>query len=116
MFDIERLDEIIATRRLYLDGDPDVTVQILLGRPQASPISSNDGFMLCPYQILGIGDQKVRCAGGVDAFQALQLAMEMIGSELYIKLNPRHDGKLRWEAGEANDLGFPSPSILRDQT
>jgi hypothetical protein len=114
MFNIEKLDEIIAIRRLYLEGKPELVIQVVLGKPQASPSPSIDGF-ICPYQILGIGDQKVRGAGGVDAFQALQLAMEMIGWELYIKLNPRHDGKLRWEAGEANDFGFPVPSVLRDK-
>jgi len=71
--------------------------------------------VLCPYQILGIGDERVRCAGGVDAVQALQLAMEMIGSELYFKLNRQHDGKLRWEAGKEGDLGFPVPPNLEQE-
>jgi len=115
MFSIEKIDEIIATRSLYLEGAPDIAIQVVLGKPQSVPGSPDDDLMLCPYQILGIGDQKVRCAGGVDAFQALQLAMEMIGSELYIKLNPRHDDQLRWDGGKGKDLGFPVPSVLRDE-
>jgi len=71
--------------------------------------------MLCPYQILGTGDEKVRYAGGVDAVQALQLAMEKIGAELYFKLDRQLGGKLRWEAGQQGDLGFPlPPGVERD--
>jgi hypothetical protein len=71
--------------------------------------------MLCPHQILGVGDERVRSATGVDAFQALQLAMEMIGSELYFSLNRKFDGKLRWEGGKAGDLGFPVPHGLESE-
>jgi len=109
MFESNEIKEVIAERHLYLDGQPGITIRVLLGKPQGTA-----GLMLCPYQIVGIRDEKVRCAGGVDAFQSLQLAMEMIGSELYFKLNRRHDGTLRWEAGEKGDLGFPVPASPKE--
>jgi hypothetical protein len=114
MFEIDKLSEVVAERQLFLEGQPGINVRVLLGKPQKASRPGGD-LTLCPYQILGIGDEKVRCAGGVDAFQALQLAMEMIGSELYFKLNRRYDGMLRWDAGEEGDLGFPVPANLKDE-
>jgi hypothetical protein len=107
MFDITEIEDVIAERRLYLEGQPDTDIRIRVGRPQKAPSPTADGFVLCPFQILGIGTEKVRCAGGVDAVQALQLVMEMIGAELHLKLNRQYSGKLRWEAGKQTDLGFP---------
>lgn len=115
MFDISEIKEIVAERRLYIAGRPDIIIRVLLGKPQEAPEASSGDFMLCPYQILGIGDEKVRVGGGVDAMQALQLAMEMIGAELYFKLNRQQDGKLRWDAGKGKDLGFPVPSGLEEK-
>lgn len=115
MFNIKEVGDVIAERRLCLEGQPNVLIRVLLGRPRVALGSSNESLVLCPYQILGIGDEGVRCAGGVDAVQALQLAMEMIGSELYFKLNRQHDGKLRWEAGKEGDLGFPVPRSLEQE-
>jgi hypothetical protein len=115
VFDIKEISQVIAERRLYLEDQPESSIRILLGKPQRVPSPSNKDFVLCPYQILGIGDEKVRSAGGVDEVQALQLAMEMIGSELYFKLNRRYNGKLRWEAGKQGDLGFPVPPGLEQE-
>jgi hypothetical protein len=106
-------EDIIAERHLYLEGEPGCTIRVLLGKPHTRLNASNNELTFCPYQILGIGDEKVRAAGGVDAIQALQLAMEMIGSELYFKLNRRHNNGLRWEGGKDGDLGFPVPSGLK---
>lgn len=111
MFEIKEISEVIAERRLSIVGQPDVVVRILLGKPHR-PDPSNNNYVLCPHQILGIGDQKVRSAAGVDDFQALQLAMEMIGSVLYFVLNRECGGALRWEAGRSGDLGFPVPPGL----
>jgi hypothetical protein len=113
MFNIKEKKNVIAERRLYLETEPGRSVRVLLGKPQkASAADSVGDFMLCPYQILGIGDEKVRVGGGVDAIQALQLTMAMIGAELHLKLNPQHGGNLRWDAGKEGDLGFPIPSVL----
>jgi hypothetical protein len=114
-FALKEIGEVMAERMLFLEGQPANKIRVLLGRPQKRPIESDEGLSLCPYQILGIGDEKVRVAGGVDDFQAIQLAMEMIGAELYFKINRRHDQKLRWEAGKGGDLGFPVPTGLEDE-
>ncbi|HXM69270.1 MAG TPA: hypothetical protein VN911_21265 [Candidatus Acidoferrum sp.] len=115
MLVLKEIGEVIAERSLYLEGQPATKIRVLLGRPQERPAASDEGLSLCPYQILGIGDEKVRFAGGTDSVQALQLAMEMIGSELYFKINRRHNHKLRWEGGKAGDLGFPVPHGLEQE-
>lgn len=59
-----------------------------------------------PFQIKGVGNEKVQRVGGVDAFQALQLAMVGIGSQLdYLKQT--YKLQLSWLEG-SNDLGFPT--------
>jgi hypothetical protein len=115
MFEIKEITEIIAERRLYLEGQPDIKIRVILGKPLRMTRSSHNAFVLCPYQIIGIGDEKVRSASGIDEVQALQLAMEMIGSELYFKLNRNCGGNLRWEAGKNGNLGFPVPAGLEDE-
>ena len=93
--------EIIGSRKYEIattDGTGEVI--LYLGKPQPFPDSS--GFF-CPLQILGVGDEKVRYAGGVDGIQALQLALRMAGS-LLDTLAPDVRGKLRWEG--SNDFGL----------
>lgn len=71
--------ETIAARKLKatIDGkSSDVLVRI--GRPEPHP----KGDWACPYQIAGIGDEKVRWIIGIDAVQALQLAMFQAGASL----------------------------------
>ena len=112
--EIKEIREVIAERDLYLEGQPQSHIRVIFGKPQKASGSSHD-HALCPYQILGIGDEKVHSAAGVDAVQALQLAMEMVGAELYFKLNRQCDRRLRWEAGIEGDLGFPVPAHLEQE-
>src|SRR5438046_8416211 len=93
LFEIKEISEVIAERRLYLEGQPGTIIRILLGKPQRAPSPSNEDAMLCPHQIIGVGTRRVRSAWGVDGFQALRMAMQMIGSELYFSLNRKFDGK-----------------------
>ena len=46
----------------------------------ASAISDSKWY--CPWQIVGLGAEQVRAAYGIDAFQSLQLAMQMIGAQM----------------------------------
>jgi hypothetical protein len=62
----------------------------------------------CPYQIRGPGRNKVMAIGGVDAFQAMQLALATIGVELAV-INRDSGGKLSWEGDESGKLDFPMP-------
>jgi hypothetical protein len=99
----------IATRQFDLRDGGKVTVTI--GKPERFP-DSNDYY--CPYQIVGSKRSHVRYAGGVDAVQALDLALKMIGADLYTSDEARN-GALSWEGGsEKGDLGFPVPDVLRD--
>jgi hypothetical protein len=109
------LENAIAIRHLSLDDQPTLDIQVILGRPQREFNAAGYDSVLCPYQIRGIGNEKVRFASGIDDFQALQLAMEIIGSELYFKLNPRYGGTLNWEGGKDGDLGFPVPRSLEEE-
>jgi len=107
MIKLETIGEVIASRKLMLaaaDGT-NSEITVLIGRPERMP-DSDDYY--CPIQLRGLGDQKVRYAGGADAIQALQLAMQLIGIELYVK-HADIVKQLTWE--ENSELGFPLPSV-----
>jgi len=97
------LGTIIAKRDLRY-SDPESgsrAVQVLLGTPQELSLGRE---WCCPWRIIGIGDEKVRAAYGVDAFQCLQLVMIMIGATLYARAGD--ETRLSWE-GKPGDVGFP---------
>lgn len=102
---LESVGELIASRSLTLMGDDNSTseVTVLLGKPQQFPDDKN---YFCPYQLKGVGDEKVRYMGGVDAFQALHLALSILRVELEV-LNKQLAGRLRWECDDSGALGFP---------
>lgn len=102
---LESIGETIAARNLSLisnDGPPS-EVLVLLGKPMQTP--GHDDFY-CPYQIKGVGAEKVRYMCGIDAFQALQLAMRALAADWEV-LNRNLGGNLRWEGDEEGWLGFP---------
>jgi hypothetical protein len=113
MMSLSDVGEVISDRQLFLLGeDPPVTqVRVLLGKPRPVP-EEIGGDYYCPIQVVGIGDQKVQSAFGVDAFQSLELAIQMIGYELHLKLNKKYGGKLRWTDEKGVDFGFPLPTRL----
>ena len=102
---LESVGEVIATRSLLLlrDGTAKAEVTVVLGKPQAG---QDQQEFYCPYQIRGAGDEKVRAAHGVDAFQALQLALSILAVELDV-LNKELGGRLRWECDDEGGFGFP---------
>ena len=100
------LGDIVARRTLYFLSEDGVRhdVVVELGRPQPFP-DPKDYF--CPYRIVGLGPERLGRAGGVDAFQALQLALRSIAVELEVR-DPGGSQRLQWEAGSVpGDLGFP---------
>jgi Domain of unknown function (DUF6968) len=104
--EVASVGEVIATRVLRLVGDDSTTeIRVQIGKPCQFP--DGRGFY-CPYQISGLGNAKVRYAAGIDAVQALQLVMGIIGADLHSR-NRSCEGKLRWEGDRGGDLGFPSP-------
>jgi hypothetical protein len=102
---LENVGEVIARRTLLLVPEEGAgsEVIILLGKPQKLP-DHEDYY--CPYQIKGAGDEKARYACGVDAFQALHLALSTLAVELEV-LNKGLGGKLRWDCDDTGGLGFP---------
>jgi hypothetical protein len=76
-------------------------VRVLIGVPRAIPDSTD---VYCPYQIVGLLGGAVRYTEGVDAAQAIYLAMEAIGTALAATPESR-SGRLTWYGETA--LGFP---------
>lgn len=54
---------------------------MLLGMPVADPEQPSRAW-ICPFQIIGIRDEPVRAIFGVDALQALVLAIHAVPTEL----------------------------------
>jgi hypothetical protein len=109
---LDSVGDVIAVRKFSVASDPIREIVLTMGKPQPLPDAlGNDHY--CPFQFAGVGSEKVKYAAGVDAFQAIELAFRIIGSELAV-LNRQHDGQLRWEGDEHGDLGFPFPEASRD--
>lgn len=104
---IDSVGQVLCGRELALrDGKP---VSVIIGMPQSLPDGHEDYF--CPFQIIGIGNEKVRYGVGVDAVQAVWLTLQMIGARLYASPEAR-SGALSW-LGQSN-LGFPVPESISD--
>jgi hypothetical protein len=100
--DVE-MRQVVAQRVLILAPDGQVTARI--GLPFTPDDYPKESW--CPWQIEGIASGRVRAAVGVDAVQALSLAMRALGSDLYASEEYRC-GRLMAFPGEAHgDLGFP---------
>jgi hypothetical protein len=99
---------LIATRMLKLkqeNGDADVGVRIFAPRPDGNHWS-------CPYEIDWPEGTRKFAAHGVDSVQALELALKMIGSEIYT--SDYHKSKmLMWEK-PGQGYGFPVSKNIRD--
>ena len=102
---LNSIGEVIAARRLSLIDEPNREILVKMGKPQKTP-SEEDFF--CPFQITGIGDERVDSIVGIDAFQAIQLTLQFIGGRLML-LNRENGGRLRWECDEKGGFGFPVP-------
>lgn len=76
-----------------------------------TPDVSGDNFR-CNYGIKGPLTVRSGHAMGVDAFQALQLALERIGTDLLFSEEGQR-GELRW-LDVPYDVGFPVPASIRD--
>ena len=103
----ESIDDVIAVRKIFLTNGPSENKQIFvyIGRPYEDV---NLGEFWCPYQIIGIGTEKVRKIAGIDAIQAIQGTLLVIGAELE-GLNAACDYNLSWDGGEPGDVGFARP-------
>lgn len=98
------LGEVIATRSLEMKvGGATTRLLVSLGKPR--PVDEAMNY-IAPYRIEGGDVLRALHMGGVDAFQALQLAIKAIGVELEV-LNREPGRTIRWECGEEGEFGFP---------
>lgn len=103
---VQQLEDVIAERTLEAgkpgtDGAKEIRVR--LGRPFSDP--DPEGDWICPVQILGLGDEEIANVYGIDAIQALTLALQKVGIDLAAAT--RSGLELRWLEG--SDLGFSLP-------
>ncbi len=94
--------DVIAERRLWLKNTPRPGIRIVIFKP----VPDGPEDYRCPYQIEGIGDEKVRYAVGVDAVQALELVIKVLPAELEALRQEHSD--LRWANADEGDFGFES--------
>jgi hypothetical protein len=91
------LGDVIAERELEVAGAARAVVRI--GRP--TPDAQEGGDWRCPFQIVGLADDAVHEAFGLDAVQAIQLCFQMI--DIYLA-SERGARDITWLGSE--DLGF----------
>ncbi|WP_020177870.1 hypothetical protein [Methylopila sp. M107] len=102
------MSTVIAERVLRIvndDGERDVVIRLF--RPE-----EDDGFWRCAYEIGWPEGARVFYGGGQDAFQAIQLAMQMIGAELYT--SEHHKAATLVLDANGAGYGFPVAKALRD--
>lgn len=73
------------------------------GRPERDPAPGGD--WQCAFQITGLGEDDVQYAFGVDSVQALQLAFQAAGAQLFAAGGTGRS--ITWLG--MPDLGFPEP-------
>jgi hypothetical protein len=99
---------LIAHRLLIVsDSSGDQEVSVRLYQPE-----ENDGAWICRYEIDWPSEKWSRFAAGADSIQALILALQKIGAEIYTSSYHR-SGSLRWLERQRG-YGFPVPSNVRD--
>jgi hypothetical protein len=100
---------LIASRILTLrNGNDEIQIPVRIFAPEKSTRSS----WICRYEIDWPGEKHKMEVGGVDSVQALVLALQLIGAEIYSS-NYHKSGKLFFDAPGAG-YGFPVVPTLRD--
>ncbi|GAB3205504.1 DUF6968 family protein [Marinactinospora thermotolerans] len=94
------LGEVVATRRLDAIAENGGRTQVVveIGRPRPDPRSPG-GDWYCPHRIVGLGDETVEAAFGVDSLQALLLCV--------YRLRLRLAERARAASLRLDWLGFP---------
>jgi hypothetical protein len=96
----------VIARRMFDCGENNVLLEI--GAPY---LMDKGPDCWCPYRISGLGDGRVRRAGGVDSMQALYLAIQAAATDLYCSDEARE--KLLTWVGQRN-LGLPTLNAIAD--
>ena len=94
--------EVIARRELTALGRDGArhSVEVRLGKP--TPSDRQGGEWACAVQIIGLGPGRIKEAFGVDAVQAIQLALRLATIDLH-SLAHANALRLEWLGGE---IGF----------
>lgn len=97
--------DMIAERTLDLekkDGSRK-KIRVRLGKPERS----EKGDWICPYEITGFKKPIGLSVWGVDAMQALLLAIKGLSADLDINAQ-REEGKLTWLEEEGGGFSIPA--------
>ncbi|GLQ95250.1 DUF6968 family protein [Dyella acidisoli] len=95
---LEKVNSVIAKRTLQAKDGREI--EIIFGTPEEFPDGKD---FYCPFQVIGLGDERVRYAGGVDSMQALLLALKKL-SYYITSRDEVMNGEVQW-LGEP-DLGL----------
>lgn len=88
----------VATRAFSVEGDPGREVAVTIGRPIPEPA----GDWICSFSIEGLPSAGNGTAHGIDALDALMMAMDGARKALVAT-----GLTLRWKGGEPGDMGIP---------
>ena len=102
-------EDLIAVREFSLDGR-EGAVRVELDRPIKSP--GHDDYC-CSFRILGLGADLSSHACGIDAIQAIMLALTKIGVILHSSDEAR-SGRLAWPSAGSGDFGLPVTEGMRN--
>lgn len=95
-----RVAKPIAVRRLAVVGEPGRELIVTIGKPRPDPKPGGD--WMCSFLVEGLPRTRRRAAHGVDALQALLMAVEGVRATL-----DASGLQLAWEGGEPGDTGIP---------
>jgi hypothetical protein len=94
----------MAVRSYVIKGpEPLQLITVRMGWPRKMRGESD---FVCPVEMVGWGETRVRPIRGRDAFEAIQLGLILIGTELKY-LDEQSGGGVRWADGSRGDIGFP---------
>lgn len=100
---------LIASRALTLrnpSGDIEIAIRI------HAPECEKPGVWGCRYEVDWPEGTRIVDAWGFDSIQAILIALQMIGAEIYTS-NYHTSGNLLWDK-PGNGYGFPVAPTLRD--
>jgi hypothetical protein len=98
---------MLMTRILRLTDEGGTSIQVRIFMPVQDDVDWS-----CAFSIGWPDLKSERHAVGIDAIQSLELALRMIGTELYAS-EYHKAGRLMWLKPGAG-YGFPVPNIIRD--
>lgn len=99
----------IADRVLTMrNGDVNIKIPVRLFAPELA----TNGNWFCRYEIDWPDKKSELSVGGIDSAQALVLALQIIGAEIYSS-SYHEQGKLFWDA-PGRGYGFPVVSTYRN--